>query len=338
MTRVAFLLAAVSLVCGAQPKPFGRMVELGGYRLHLHCSGRGAETVVMIHGTPRFSFHFALVQPKVAEFARVCVYDRAGDAWSEPAPGQPSASIFIDELDRVIRHLSPHRPVVLAGHSVGGVLARAYYAQHPERVSAMVLIDTAPLQGGQIRVNGQPRILVDATDEELRGYAAEVAGKPRPAAPKATLAAPFNKLPAQFQAAHLWATGKWQAYAAGVDMFQALKYQSDLYKLAARATSATLPVWFLARAPNADGPDPWVETQEKMAAAWARGKMVRVAPSGHDIQLDQPGAVVAAIRDAVQFSATARQIESTPGSDSVGRLPAVSARSSGHSGVRWRTR
>ena len=299
MTRASFLLIAFSVVCAAQPKPFGRMVELGGRRIHLHCEGRGAETVVMIHGTPRFSFHFALVQPKVASFARVCVYDRAGDAWSDSVPGQPSARILVEELDRVIRHLSPRRPVVLAGHSVGGVLARAYYAQHPERVSAMVLIDTAPPQGGQIRVNGEPKALVDATVEELRAYAAEAAARPRPIAPKATLASPFDKLPAQFHAAHLWATDKWQAYAAGVDMFQAMEYQADLYKMAAKATSATLPVWFLSRAATPEGPDPWVEAQEKMASAWAKGKMVRVAPSGHDIQLDQPGAVVAAIRDAV---------------------------------------
>ncbi len=300
MTRASFLLAAFSVVCIAQPKPFGRMVDLsGGHRVHLHCEGRGAETVIMIHGTPRFSFHFALVQPKVAELARVCVYDRAGDAWSEPVPGQPSARIFVEELDRLIRHLSPRRPVVLAGHSVGGVLARAYYAEHHERVLAMVLIDTAPPQGGQIRVNGQPRALVDATVEELRAYAAEAARKPRPTAPKASLAAPFDKLPVQFHAAHLWATDKWQAYAAGIDLFQALEYQADLYKLAAKATSATLPVWFLSRAANAEGTDPWVDEQAKMAAAWGRGKMVRVAPSGHDIQLDQPSAVVAAIRDAV---------------------------------------
>ena len=85
---------AFSLVCTAQPKPLGRMVDLSGHRVHLHCEGRGPETVVMIHGTPRFSFHFALVQPKVAGFARVCVYDRAGDAWSEPVPGATVGAHF----------------------------------------------------------------------------------------------------------------------------------------------------------------------------------------------------------------------------------------------------
>src|SRR5262245_35448529 len=127
------------LLLAASVTPFGELVDLGDHRVHLHCEGKGSPAVVLIHGTPRFSFHFALVWPKVAEFARVCGYDRAGDAWSEPIEGQPTAEIFVDELDRVVRHVSPKEPVVLAGHSVGGVLARAYYARHPERVAAMVL-------------------------------------------------------------------------------------------------------------------------------------------------------------------------------------------------------
>ena len=268
------------LAAAAEPQPFGEMVKLGGHRVHLHCEGTGSPTVVLIHGTPRFSFHFALVQPMVAGFARVCVYDRAGDAWSEPVPGQPTADIFVEELDRVIRHVSPARPVVLAGHSVGGVLARAYYAQHPGRVAAMVLIDTSPL----------PAQMVEVSDDELRARAATAATKPRPPAPKATLAAPFDKLPVRFHAAHLWATDKWQTYAGGVDIFQALKYQADLYKLAARATSSTLPVWFLTRA----------ETPAFLTSQWGNAELVRVASSGHDIQLDQPGAVVEAIRQAAR--------------------------------------
>jgi pimeloyl-ACP methyl ester carboxylesterase len=253
------------------------MVNLGGHGVHLHCEGDGPATVLLLHGTPRFSFHFALIWPKVAEFARVCVYDRAGDAWSEPVPGQPTAEIFVEELDRVVRHISPQRPVVLAGHSVGGVLARAYYARYPARVAAMVLIDTAPLLPA----------FVEATDETLR----ELAKKPRPPAPKAALAPPFDRLPTGFHEAHLWATDKWQAYAAGVDRFQALKYQADLYKLAAKATGSTLPVWFLIRA------------EQDIGAPWPNAKLVRVAASSHDIQLDQPDAVVGAIREAVRSAA-----------------------------------
>ncbi len=295
-TLLLLLLLAFSprLAGLAQPKPFGQLVKIGGHRLHLHCEGKGPVTVLLLHGTPRFSFHFSLVQPRVAKFARVCVYDRAGDAWSEPIPGQPTADIFVEELDRVVMNLSPRRAVVLAGHSVGGVLARAYYAQHPERVAAMVLIDTAPLS---------PQF-VEASDEQLRDMAGKAASKARPSAPQPSLDAPFDRLPVRFREAHLWATAKWQAYADSVDLFQALRYQADLYKQAAKGRSASLPVWFLTRAERPNGAEPWVETQRRMAAQWANGKLVRVAPSGHDIELDQPGAVADAIHEAVDSAGT----------------------------------
>lgn len=304
------LLAALTLslvAAAAQPAPTGEMVAIGGHRVHLQCQGEGLVTVVLIHGTPRFSFHFALVQPKIAEFARVCSYDRAGDAWSDSIAGQPTARIFVEELARVTRYVSPRAPVILAGHSVGGVLARAFYARYPERVSAMVMIDTAPLDSARITLKGVTKPMTQATEAELKAYAAEITAKGPPPFPKPSLGPPFNKLPARLHDAHLWATGKWYDYAARVDMFQSLKYQADLYRLAgsahANAASSKLPVWFLTRAAKPEGAEPWVEQQQRMASAWAKAKLVRVAPSSHDIQLDQPDAVVAAIREAVQASA-----------------------------------
>ncbi len=118
MKKVIPIFFTAALTLCAQPQPFGELVNLDGHRVHMRCDGAGPITVVLLHGAPRFSFHFALLQPKVAEFARVCVYDRAGDAWSEPIPGQPAALMFVEELDRVLRHFSPNQPVVLAGHFV----------------------------------------------------------------------------------------------------------------------------------------------------------------------------------------------------------------------------
>lgn len=304
--RGIVLLFAAAAAGLAEPAPWGTIVNIGGHQVHLRCEGAGPVLVLLVPGTPRFSFHFALVMPKVATFARVCAYDRAGDAWSEPIAGQPTARIFADELDRVVNHLSRDRPVVLAGHSVGGVLARAYFAEHPDRVAAMVLIDTAPLDTPQVPAGDKRVPLAEATDEQLRAAVEELKRKPRPVHPKAKLLAPFDRLPASLQEAHLWATDKWQAYADAVDGFVAAKYQADLYRLAARArTQTAVPVWFLSRAQSAHGQNPWVDSQAKMAAAWARGKFVRVWPSGHDIQLDQPDAVAAAIGEAVKAASAA---------------------------------
>src|SRR5689334_8991873 len=70
---------------GKFPPP-GRLVDIGGYRLHLYCTGKGNPAVVLIYGAGAYSIDWSLVQPEVGRFARVCSYDRAGDAWSDPGP------------------------------------------------------------------------------------------------------------------------------------------------------------------------------------------------------------------------------------------------------------
>lgn len=79
----AFLLAiSVSAVAQQSIPPPGKLVDIGGYRLHLNCTGKGDPTVVLIPGGGDFSFDWGLVQPNASRFTRVCSYDFAGSAWS----------------------------------------------------------------------------------------------------------------------------------------------------------------------------------------------------------------------------------------------------------------
>src|SRR5262245_26805457 len=68
------------------PPPPGRLVDVGGHRLHIRVMGKGSPAVVMEAGAGDFSFDWSLVQPKVAGFTCACAYDRAGYAWSDPGP------------------------------------------------------------------------------------------------------------------------------------------------------------------------------------------------------------------------------------------------------------
>jgi hypothetical protein len=78
--------------------PLGRLVDLGGRKLHLHCTGNGSPTVVIEAGASSFAIDFALVQSQVAHIARVCSYDRAGMGWSD-------ARSDVETPIRVIRDL-----------------------------------------------------------------------------------------------------------------------------------------------------------------------------------------------------------------------------------------
>src|SRR5262245_50648836 len=69
---------------GRLPDPPGQLIDIGGQRIHLDCTGRGSPTVVFENGAGDFSVVWSLVQPGVAAFTRACSYDRAGYAWSDP--------------------------------------------------------------------------------------------------------------------------------------------------------------------------------------------------------------------------------------------------------------
>jgi pimeloyl-ACP methyl ester carboxylesterase len=89
ISLLALLMTSVALIAGAdssEPKPTGELVDLGGFRLHVNCTGKGSPTVVVENGLGDFSIDWILVQERVAHFARVCTYDRAGYAWSDPGP------------------------------------------------------------------------------------------------------------------------------------------------------------------------------------------------------------------------------------------------------------
>jgi pimeloyl-ACP methyl ester carboxylesterase len=121
--------------------PPGKLVDIGGYRLHLHCTGKGNPTVVLIAGGGDFSFDWSLVQPNVSRFARVCSYDRAGLAWSDPGPTPRTMRQDAHELHTLLSAAQIQAPYVLVGHSMGGLIARVYAAQYPNEVAGMVLVD-----------------------------------------------------------------------------------------------------------------------------------------------------------------------------------------------------
>lgn len=121
--------------------PPGKLVDVGGYRLHLYCSGAGGPMVVLEHGHRATYLDWYRVQPEIAKFTRVCSYDRAGYGWSDPSPRNRTPAGMVDEMHSMLHAAGETPPYILVGHSYGAINAVMFAHTFPEEVSGLVLVD-----------------------------------------------------------------------------------------------------------------------------------------------------------------------------------------------------
>ena len=122
------------------PMP-GQLIDVGGHSLHLRCSGSGSPTVVLEPGAGEMSSVLGWITPAVADETRVCVYDRAGRGWSEPADSRQDGAQIAADLHTLLERGDVPGPYVLAGHSFGGLYVQSFAAQYPDDVAGLVLVD-----------------------------------------------------------------------------------------------------------------------------------------------------------------------------------------------------
>ncbi len=127
--------------------PPGRLVDIGGRQLHLQDSHfelanpGGSPTVILEAGLASTSLSWASVQPLIAEFAPVASYDRAGLGWSEDASGPATALNAARDLYALLQHARLPGPYILVGHSLGGLIVRAFQQEYSDDVIGLVLVD-----------------------------------------------------------------------------------------------------------------------------------------------------------------------------------------------------
>lgn len=125
----------------------GQLIDVGGHRLYLNCTGSGSPTVVLEPGGGLMSSDLGLVAPAVASDTRVCVYDRAGRGWSDPASTVQDGAQIATDLRTLLQRGGVPGPYVLAGHSFGGLYALTFAAKFPGDVAGLVMVDsTAPAE------------------------------------------------------------------------------------------------------------------------------------------------------------------------------------------------
>lgn len=291
--------------------PPGALVDVGGYHLHVNCSGQGQPAVVIDAGFGDFSLGWHLVQPEVARFARVCTYDRAGYGWSDPGPRPRTSGQAVKELHALLAGAGIEGPYVLVGQSGGGLNARLYAHEFPDQVVGMVLVDPGhedqwsrmPAQAWQIQVANMQMIKSLSLLARLRllKLLGRLIGPPEF----------VRKLPPEVQPAYLAALdanyfqtfldefASFDASAAQVRAAGALG-DMPLVVLTGGALFDQSRVRLPASFPMQETRQAWVGLHAELANLSSSGEHIVIEGSGHAVHLDRPDVVVDAIRRVVE--------------------------------------
>jgi pimeloyl-ACP methyl ester carboxylesterase len=293
----------------ALPPP-GELVDIGGVRLHLHCSGEGSPTVVLEAGTgPPASIVWTDVQPSIAEFARVCSYDRAGLMWSDQTSGPRDSRRIATELHALLSAADVPPPYVLVGHSIGGVHIRVFANQFSDEVAGLVLVDSShpdqrlrfpPELRRPTRVSAQIRFLgpLLAQTGVLRLSGGLALGKLPPDVAAITNAYLPHSVPTLLAESEAQDESMLQAREAG-----ALDSLPLIVLSAGRDPETPLQAQFRAV---------WAELQKELASLSSNADHRIVEDSDHFIQFDAPEAVIAAVRDVVMAVRTGGNVADVP--------------------------
>lgn len=139
-------IATVSAATASSaPTATGRMIDVGGHRLYIECTGSGGPVVVLQSGLWESSAYWSLIAPTVAATTTVCRYDRAGHGRSDEAGPQDGIALATD-LHTLLERAGVAGPYVLVAHSSGGSYVRVFASRYPDQVAGMVLLDAQPAE------------------------------------------------------------------------------------------------------------------------------------------------------------------------------------------------
>jgi len=285
--------------------PPGRLLDIGGRKLHLNCTGKGSPTVVLMAGGGAFSIDWALVQAQVAQKTRVCSYDRAGLAWSDSGPEDETVEQTISDLHTLLRNAGEEGPYLLVGASIAGIFIQAYQRAYPNEVAGLVFSNSSNRVARL--VNGKGGLVWELSEEQIRStFPLSESDKGSEPTREGD---PFDKLPANLRAERLWLERKlWQKWDPTKERPDStLSWRKEFLEEFAESDAKKYPLAALPVVVIASGPAAAESELHSHDAASPRLDFlssntlhVTAAGSGHEIHLYEPEVVIAALARTVQ--------------------------------------
>lgn len=290
---------------GRENPPPGQLTNVGGYNMHIYCTGEGNPTVILEAGLNDFFVSWSKVQPEIAKATRVCSYDRAGLGWSEASPYGRTSEVMVQELHTVLKNTGIEGPYVLVGHSFGGINMRLFARKYPDEVAGLLLVDSAHEEQGE-----RLPFLQDSADEfigQFRTLSAMSSFGLMALSPATIPNRGFSEEAYRQYQAVLGTTN----YFDGAIAESAAFYSGESYL--EMTGLGDLPLIVLSHglpdstsgvndAEQSQFEQEWSKMQAELAALSSNSKQVIAERSGHYIQLDQPDLVIESILELVRAS------------------------------------
>lgn len=282
------------------PEP-GKLVDVGGYRLKLNCSGAGNPTVVLESGLGDVSVEWEPVQSEVAKFTRVCSYDRAGYGGSDAGPKPRTSAQIAQELHSLLQDAAEKPPFILVGHSFGGYNVRAFNGRFSDEVAGLILVDTVQ--------EDQYKLLPPVWKQVGAALRAHYRSQARRAPLLVELGIERLILQARGKAENSYLYLQSKYLAARSDELEHIQISAEQARAAGSLGDKPLIVLTAGKKPAAGTlgltEKDWDEYQRvwaddlqlRLARLSSRGKREVVEDSGHDIPSERPDAIVNAVRE-----------------------------------------
>ena len=309
---------------------YGRAQHLvaveSGRRLNLICMGHGKPVVIFLSGLGSGSIDWRKVQPSIGQITEACTYDRAGYGFSDPATRPSDATQAVADLHALIRAAGLPQPVMLVGHSLGGLYATLYAKTYPKSVAGMLLVDPA--------FEGQSKAFADVVGPRAAQQLAASQTQALASVDRCAALAKLGQLslPAEANSDCLdnppdadpdvHRERNREAMSAGYELAVGSEVQNanittpdgttmnDMESAHIGASLGAMPLVVLTRGDlnrlpgltadeAARAEAAWKAGHDRVAALSSKGTNIVVPHSGHFIQLDQPGIVITQLKHLI---------------------------------------